>query len=98
GQLMNKIENMQAGDYLVLAGSIPASIPKTFYETIAAFGAERHINVIVDASGSALQCVTQNKPFLIKPNHYELGELFGEKLSTVEEIIPYGKKLIEQGV
>ncbi|CAI8872869.1 1-phosphofructokinase [Bacillus pseudomycoides] len=98
GQLMNKIENMQAGDYLVLAGSIPASIPKTFYETIAAFGAERHINVIVDASGSALQYVTQNKPFLIKPNHYELGELFGEKLSTVEEIIPYGKKLIEQGV
>lgn len=97
-QLMKKIEKMQAGDYLVLAGSIPASIPKTFYETIANFGAEHHINVIVDASGSALQHVIQNKPFLIKPNHHELGELFGEKLSTIEEIIPYGKKLIEQGV
>ncbi|PFD95545.1 1-phosphofructokinase [Bacillus cereus] len=98
GQLMNNIENMQAGDHLVLAGSIPASISKTFYETIAAFGAERHINVIVDASGNALQYVIRNKPFLIKPNHHELGELFGEALSTVEEIIPYGRKLIEQGV
>ena len=97
-QLMNNIENMQAGDHLVLAGSIPASISKTFYETIAAFGAERHINVIVDASGNALQYVIRNKPFLIKPNHHELGELFGEALSTVEEIIPYGRKLIEQGV
>lgn len=97
-QLMNNIENMQAGDHLVLAGSIPASISKTFYETIAAFGAERHINVIVDASGNALRYVIRNKPFLIKPNHHELGELFGEALSTVEEIIPYGRKLIEQGV
>lgn len=97
-QLMKKIEKMQAGDYLVLAGSIPASIPKTFYETMANFGAERQINVIVDASGSALQHVIQNKPFLIKPNHHELGELFKEKLSTVEEVIPYGRKLIEQGV
>ncbi|WIY59787.1 1-phosphofructokinase [Bacillus arachidis] len=98
GQLMNNIENMQAGDHLVLAGSIPASISKTFYETIAAFGAERHINVIVDASGNVLRYVIRNKPFLIKPNHHELGELFGEALSTVEEIIPYGRKLIEQGV
>ncbi|WP_410983351.1 1-phosphofructokinase [Bacillus cereus] len=97
-QLLKKMEKMQAGDYLVLAGSIPASIPKIFYETMANFGAERHIHVIVDASGSALQRVIQNKPFLIKPNHHELGELFAEKLSTVEEIIPYGRKLIEQGV
>ncbi|MCI0766138.1 1-phosphofructokinase [Bacillus sp. TL12] len=97
-QLLKKMEKMQAGDYLVLAGSIPASIPKTFYETMASFGAERHIHIIVDASGSALQHVIQNKPFLIKPNHHELGELFAEKLSTVEEIIPYGRKLIEQGV
>ncbi|MBC6971565.1 1-phosphofructokinase [Bacillus sp. Xin] len=97
-QLLKKMEKMQAGDYLVLAGSIPASIPKTFYETMANFGAERHIQVIVDASGSALQHVIQNKPFLIKPNHHEFGELFAEKLSTVEEMVPYGRKLIEQGV
>ncbi|KEK21764.1 1-phosphofructokinase [Bacillus gaemokensis] len=97
-KLMNGFESMQPGDCLVLAGSIPASVPKTFYETIAAYGAGRHIKVVVDASGSALEHVIQNKPFLIKPNHHELGELFGKNLSTVEEIIPYGKSLIEQGV
>ena len=97
-QLMKKIESMQAGDCVVLAGSIPSSVPKTFYETIAAYGVKHGIQVVVDASGSALEHVIKNKPFLIKPNHHELGELFGEKLSTVEEILPCGKKLIEQGV
>ena len=97
-QLMKQIESMQKGDCVVLAGSVPASIPTTFYESIAAFGAEKGIRVVVDASGSALQHVVKNKPFLIKPNHHELGELFGVEISTVEDILPYGRKLIEQGV
>ncbi|QHG36147.1 1-phosphofructokinase [Bacillus paranthracis] len=97
-QLMKQIESMQKGDCVVLAGSVPASIPTTFYESIAAFGAEKGIRVVVDASGSALQHVVKNKPFLIKPNHHELGELFGVEISTAEDILPYGRKLIEQGV
>ncbi|HFK1680873.1 TPA: 1-phosphofructokinase [Bacillus tropicus] len=97
-QLMKRIESMKQGDCIVLAGSVPASIPTTFYESIAVFGAEKGIRVVVDASGSALQHVVKNKPFLIKPNHHELGELFGVEISTVEDILPYGRKLIEQGV
>ena len=62
-QLMKQIESMQKGDYVVLAGSVPASIPTTFYESIAAFGAEKGIRVVVDASGSALQHV-------VKINHF----------------------------
>ena len=53
---------MQPGDCVVLAGSVPVSIPSTFYESIA-FGAEKGIRVVVDASGSALQHVIKNKPF-----------------------------------
>ncbi|MDH2881862.1 1-phosphofructokinase [Bacillus cytotoxicus] len=97
-QLMKKFEKMRAGDFVVLAGSIPSSIPKNFYEQIAMYGEERGIQVVVDTSGSALKHVMKNKPFLLKPNHYELGELFGKELSTVEDILPYGKKLIAQGV
>ncbi|MDV2888515.1 PfkB family carbohydrate kinase, partial [Alkalihalophilus pseudofirmus] len=37
------------------------------------------------------------QPFLIKPNHHELGELFEASISTPEEVIPYGRKLIEMG-
>ncbi|ABS22633.1 1-phosphofructokinase [Bacillus cytotoxicus] len=97
-QLMKKFEKMRAGDFVVLAGSIPSSIPKNFYEQIAMYGEERGIQVVVDTSGSALKHVMKNNPFLLKPNHYELGELFGKELSTVEDILPYGKKLIAQGV
>lgn len=95
---MKKFEKMRAGDFVVLAGSIPSSIPKNFYEQIAMYGEERGIQVVVDTSGSALKHVMKNNPFLLKPNHYELGELFGKELSTVEDILPYGKKLIAQGV
>ncbi|HDR7866402.1 1-phosphofructokinase [Bacillus wiedmannii] len=97
-QLMKQIESMRQGDCVVLAGSVPASISTTFYESIATLGAEKGIRVVVDASGSALQHVIKNKPFLIKPNHHELGELFGVEISTVEDVLPFGRKLVEQGV
>ena len=48
---------------------------------------------MVDASGSALQHVIKNKPFLIKPNHHELGELFGVEISTVEDVFTVWKKI-----
>ncbi len=36
-------------------------------------------------------------PFLIKPNHHELGEIFGVELRTREEVVPYAKRMQEMG-
>ena len=58
---------------------------------------KKQIPIVVDATGDLLQQVIPYHPFLIKPNHHELGELFGVELSTREEVIPYAKKLIEKG-
>lgn len=98
GQLMKKLKvcNVKIVLYLLEVYRLLFKIP--FMNQFFAFGAEKGIRVVVDASGSALQHVIKNKPFLIKPNHHELGELFGVELSTVEEILPYGRKLVEQGV
>ena len=96
-ELLRKLDILGEGDILVLAGSIPASMPADMYSTIM----ERlqHINVtfIVDATKDLLINVLKYKPFLIKPNNHELGELFDVKLTTREEVIPYGKKLQKQG-
>ncbi|MEX3622821.1 1-phosphofructokinase [Viridibacillus arvi] len=95
--LFEKLEDLQEGDILVLAGSIPPSLPKTFYSDLTRKYSKRGVKVVVDAGGKVLAEVLQDKPFLVKPNHHELSELFGATIHTVEEVIPYGKKVVEMG-
>ncbi|MFJ9463008.1 1-phosphofructokinase [Viridibacillus arvi] len=95
--LFEKLEDLQEGDILVLAGSIPPSLPKTFYSDLTRKYSKRGVKVVVDAGGKVLAEVLQDKPFLVKPNHHELSELFGATIRTVEEVIPYGKKVVEMG-
>jgi len=92
-----KLEQIQPGDFLILAGSIPSTLSTDLYEKIAKWGNEKGVNIVVDASGKALLDVVKHKPFFIKPNHHELGEIFDVTISTVEEAIPFGQKLIELG-
>lgn len=96
-QLYSNLDELDASDILVLAGSIPSSMPSTIYSDIMNYLKGRNIKVVVDATKDLLMNVLPYKPFLIKPNNHELGELFGVKLSTKEEVIPYAKKLIEKG-
>ncbi|MGE7624788.1 1-phosphofructokinase [Viridibacillus sp. NPDC096237] len=95
--LFEKLEALKEGDILVLAGSIPPSLPKTFYSDLTRKYSKRGVKVVVDAGGKVLAKVLQDKPFLVKPNHHELSELFGATIHTVEEVIPYGKKVVEIG-
>jgi 1-phosphofructokinase len=95
--LKAKIRVLTGEDTLILAGSIPASMPKSTYEELAKICAENGTKFVVDAEGELLQRVLPLKPFLIKPNHHELGDLFGVEINTCEEAIPYGKELVKQG-
>jgi 1-phosphofructokinase len=95
--LLNQIDNIQEGDSLVLAGSIPADIPDDIYEQILKRFEGRQIKIVVDATGDLLKKVIKYKPFLIKPNNFELGELFGAILHTDEEIIICAKQLQAMG-
>lgn len=96
-ELRAKINALKAGDILVLAGSIPQSMPDTIYMDIMADLQERGVNIVVDATRDLLMNVLSYKPFLIKPNNHELGEIFGVVLRKREEVIPYARKLQEKG-
>lgn len=96
-ELLDKLDEIQEGDFLVLAGSIPKTLPDDVYERILAKLKDRKVNFVVDATGELLTNALQYKPFLIKPNHLELGELFGVETTTEEEIVKYAKKLQEMG-
>ncbi|MEO2507390.1 1-phosphofructokinase [Clostridium paraputrificum] len=95
--LYKKLDNLQDGDILVLAGSIPKSLPEDIYEKIMERLQKKEIKIIVDATKDLLVNVLKFKPFLIKPNNHELGEIFNVELRTDEEIIEYAKKLQDKG-
>lgn len=95
--LLTQIDTLKAGDTLVLAGSIPSDIPDDIYEQILKRLQGRGIRVVVDATGDLLKNVIKYKPFLIKPNNFELGELFSVDLHTDEEITVCAKQLQTMG-
>lgn len=95
-KLLAHVCQLKSGDFLVLAGSIPASVPNNIYVKLMD-AAGKGVEVIVDAAGSLLRQVLPYKPFLIKPNHHELGDLFGVEIKERSEAIPYAKKLQEEG-
>ena len=96
-ELYKKLDTLTVGDILVLAGSIPKTMPTDVYERIMERLQEKDVKFIVDTTGESLLKVLKYNPFLIKPNHHELGELFGVKLNNKEEVIEYAKKLKDMG-
>ncbi|MFX3623561.1 MAG: 1-phosphofructokinase [Ectobacillus sp.] len=96
-QLIEKVRSIPTGSVLVLAGSIPASLPSSLYEQLTKECGERGVKVAVDASGNALLHVTRYRPFFIKPNHHELGELFDTTIDSVQDAALYGRKLADMG-
>ncbi len=96
-KLMTQLDGLTAEDTLVLAGSIPATLPDDIYEKIMAHLQDRGVRIVVDATRDLLLKVLVHHPFLIKPNNHELGEIFGVTLSTRREVIPYARKLQERG-
>lgn len=95
--LFGKLDRLKKDDVLVLSGSIPSSIADDIYEQIMARLDGRGVRIVVDAEKNLLLNVLQYHPFLIKPNNHELGDMFGVKLESEEEIIFYAKKLQEKG-
>jgi 1-phosphofructokinase len=95
--LYEKLTGLTGEDMLVLAGSVPASLPSSIYQQIISQLEEKELKIIVDASGDLLVQVLRYHPFLIKPNHHELSEIFGVTLTKEEEYIACGFKLQEKG-
>ena len=96
-KLYKQLDALEEGDILVLAGSIPACMPSSSYEEIMQRLAHKNIKIVVDATRELLVKVLPYEPFLVKPNHYELGEIFGVTLEKKEDVIVYAKKLKEMG-
>lgn len=97
-KLYTQLDRLVTGDVLVLAGSIPASLPDNIYQDIMKRVEAKGVMTIVDARKDLLENVLELRPFLIKPNNFELAELFGlEELWDKQEVLRYAKELQERG-
>ena len=96
-QLEEQLDALNENDILILAGSIPRSLPQDTYERLLARLQGKGVRAVVDATRDLLVNVLQYRPFLIKPNDHELGEIVGRELKTDEEIIAAARTLQEKG-
>lgn len=96
-QFYRQLDALTSEDTLVLAGSIPATFSDDFYEKVMEYLQNKAVKVVVDATKNLLLNVLKYRPFLIKPNHHEIAELFNVTISTTEELLHYGYRLKEMG-
>lgn len=96
-QLLQKLSSLQKGDIVVLSGSIPPSLGTDFYDRLIQVCKQTGAEFVIDTTGPALMEALVHKPLLVKPNHHELAELFGVTIETREELVLYGRKLLEAG-
>ena len=95
--LFDKINQCQNEDIIVISGSIPKSLPDTIYEQIMQHLEGKEVKIVVDAKNSLVVNVLKYKPFLIKPNNYELSEIFNVTIKSKKDAITYAKKLQAMG-
>lgn len=96
-KLKDQVRQLTDKDVLVLAGSIPSKLPESIYEDLIQICKDSGAEFVVDAEGSILQKVLPHRPYLIKPNHHELGQFFDKDIQSCEDALFYGKKLVELG-
>ncbi|QLK85481.1 1-phosphofructokinase [Staphylococcus sp. 17KM0847] len=96
-ELFEKLRQTTSEDIVVVAGSVPSSLPNTIYKDIAEIVQRTGAQLVVDAEKSLIEGILPYRPRLIKPNKVELEEMFGTTITTDEEVLMYGHKLLEQG-
>lgn len=95
--LLTRLDALGEGDTLVISGSVPSCLPSDMYERLMLRVAGRGVRVVVDAERDLLTRALPHRPFLVKPNNHELGDIFGVTLRRRDEVVPYARRLQEMG-
>ena len=96
-QLYARLDVLSQDDTLVISGSVPATLPGDMYERIMERLDGRGVRIVVDAERDLLTRVLPYRPFLVKPNNIELGDIYGVKLETRADVIPYARRMQQAG-
>ncbi|HDG6022837.1 TPA: 1-phosphofructokinase [Staphylococcus aureus] len=96
-QLLQQIKNTTSEDIVIVAGSVPNSIPSDAYAQIAQITAQTGAKLVVDAEKELAESVLSYHPLFIKPNKDELEVMFNTTVNSDEDVIKYGRLLVDKG-
>ncbi|HDA1649313.1 TPA: 1-phosphofructokinase [Staphylococcus aureus] len=96
-QLLQQIKNTTSEDIVIVAGSVPSSIPSDAYAQIAQITAQTGAKLVVDAEKELAESVLSYHPLFIKPNKDELEVMFDTTVNSDEDVIKYGRLLVDKG-
>ncbi|PAD74977.1 1-phosphofructokinase [Paenibacillus campinasensis] len=96
-ELVHKLSRIREGDIVVLSGSAPPSLGSDYYDRLTSVCSTTGADFVIDTTGEALLKALKHKPLLVKPNHHELAELFGVAMETQQQLVTYGRKLLDMG-
>ncbi|KAF1300130.1 MULTISPECIES: 1-phosphofructokinase [Enterococcus] len=96
-QLKKNLEKAGKGDIVILSGSKPANLPEGFYNELVTLVKRNGADFIIDTTGKDLLQSLEQHPLLVKPNNHELAELYQTSFTTIADILPFGKKLLDDG-
>ncbi|MFN3347141.1 MAG: 1-phosphofructokinase family hexose kinase [Candidatus Bipolaricaulaceae bacterium] len=89
---------LRYAEFVVLGGYLAPGLSPDFYRELVKKAREKGVKVVVHTGGEALVRTFAERPFLVKPDVREalcLGDL---PLSTQEEILVAGKRVVQEGV
>ncbi len=86
------------GGFGVLSGSVPPGVPGSIYGSLVSRIRECGGLSVVDAHGTLLQQSLPLKPFLIKPNRYELSWILGLEMPRIQDVAEEARKLQRSGI
>lgn len=95
--LKKVLGNLAAEDIVVLSGSKPGSVPTGFYQELIKIIRSQGASFVIDTTGTDLMDALENGPLLVKPNNHELADLYQTTFNSVEDIYPFGQRLLDEG-
>ena len=96
-ELKKVLSHLKATDIVVLSGSKPASVPTGFYQELIKIIKAQGASFVIDTTGADLMDALEKNPLLVKPNNHELAELYQTTFTSVEDIYPFGQRLLDEG-
>ncbi|MDN8677443.1 PfkB family carbohydrate kinase, partial [Staphylococcus aureus] len=85
-QVIQHLDCIHPGDYLVISGSLPPGIESQFYVEVMSLCEQRGGEVILDISHPSLRQLLELTPLLIKPNDDELSEIFNLQVGNIQQV------------
>ena len=95
--LLTKFRNTTSDDTVIVAGSVPNSIPSDAYAQIAEITKDTGAKLVVDAEKDLVETVLPYQPLFIKPNKDELEVMFNTTVTSDEDVVKYGKEILKKG-